>query len=213
MFQQIYKEGARYFWVHNTGPVGCLPFTILNNQRPSNIDSIGCVKSANEVAQELNRQLKNLLLKLRKELPLARITHVDMYSAKYLLISKAKTLGCSSFLKIWWEESGSRLTSVLKLVQVMLIQWTIAVGASMAYTSTVGRKKLWMEQSTRTTLARIHQGMLAGMAYTTLRLQTCGLLTTFWMAHFQTHHCRSTKLVDRYQYDELNHYKSMKMYS
>ncbi|XP_022938608.1 GDSL esterase/lipase At3g27950-like [Cucurbita moschata] len=91
--QQIYKEGARYFWVHNTGPVGCLPFTILNNQRPSNIDSIGCVKSANEVAQELNRQLKNLLLKLRKELPLARITHVDMYSAKYLLISKAKTLG------------------------------------------------------------------------------------------------------------------------
>ncbi|KAL0540820.1 hypothetical protein IC582_020835 [Cucumis melo] len=91
--QQVYKEGGRYFWVHNTGPVGCLPFSILDNHRPGNIDSIGCVKSANEVAQELNRQLKNLLVKLRKELPLARITLIDMYSAKYLLVSKAKTEG------------------------------------------------------------------------------------------------------------------------
>ncbi|KAG7033123.1 GDSL esterase/lipase, partial [Cucurbita argyrosperma subsp. argyrosperma] len=87
------QEGARYFWVHNTGPIGCLPFAILDNKRPGNIDSVGCVKSANEVARELNRQLKNLLLELRKKLPQARITHVDMYSAKYLLINDAKAQG------------------------------------------------------------------------------------------------------------------------
>ncbi|KAG6602441.1 GDSL esterase/lipase, partial [Cucurbita argyrosperma subsp. sororia] len=91
--EQLYKEGARYFWVHNTGPIGCLPFAILDNKRPGNIDSVGCVKSANEVARELNRQLKNLLLELRKKLPQARITHVDMYSAKYLLINDAKAQG------------------------------------------------------------------------------------------------------------------------
>ncbi|XP_022134509.1 GDSL esterase/lipase At5g14450 [Momordica charantia] len=91
--QQLYKEGARYFWVHNTGPLGCLPFNILYNKNPNNLDSIGCVKSQNEVARELNWQLKNLLLNLKKMLPLARITHVDMHSAKYQLISNAKTQG------------------------------------------------------------------------------------------------------------------------
>ncbi|CAK9308892.1 unnamed protein product [Citrullus colocynthis] len=91
--QQLYKEGARYFWVHNTGPIGCLPYSILYNKSPDNRDSNGCVKSQNEVSQEFNRQLKSRLLKLGKKLPLARIIYVDMYSAKYLLITKAKTEG------------------------------------------------------------------------------------------------------------------------
>lgn len=107
--------------MHNTGPIGCLPLAVLDNQRPGNIDSVGCVKSANEVAQELNRQLKNLLLQLRKKLPLARITHVDMYSAKYLLISKAKTQGCFFFLDVDMKYQ-STLTLVSELVQVLLIQ-------------------------------------------------------------------------------------------
>ncbi|XP_022993624.1 GDSL esterase/lipase At3g27950-like isoform X1 [Cucurbita maxima] len=91
--QQLYKEGARYFWVHNTGPIGCLPYSILYNKSPDNRDSNGCVESQNEVSREFNRQLKSRLLKLGKKLPLARIIHIDMYSAKYLLISKAKTQG------------------------------------------------------------------------------------------------------------------------
>ncbi|TYK01995.1 GDSL esterase/lipase [Cucumis melo var. makuwa] len=92
--QQLYKEGARYFWVHNTGPIGCLPYSILYNKSPENRDSSGCVKSQNTVSREFNRQLKSQLLKLRKKLPFARIVHVDMYSVKYLLITKAKSQGC-----------------------------------------------------------------------------------------------------------------------
>ncbi|XP_022938610.1 GDSL esterase/lipase At3g27950-like isoform X1 [Cucurbita moschata] len=91
--QQLYKEGARYFWVHNTGPIGCLPYSILYNKSPDNRDSNGCVESQNEVSREFNRQLKSRLLKLGKKLPLARIIHIDMYSAKYLLITEAKTQG------------------------------------------------------------------------------------------------------------------------
>ncbi|XP_023551264.1 GDSL esterase/lipase At3g27950-like isoform X2 [Cucurbita pepo subsp. pepo] len=91
--QQLYKEGARYFWVHNTGPIGCLPYSILYNKSPDNRDSNGCVESQNEVSREFNRQLKSRLLKLGKKLPVARIIHIDMYSAKYLLITEAKTQG------------------------------------------------------------------------------------------------------------------------
>lgn len=93
MFQLLYKDGARFFWVHNTGPIGCLPYSILYNKSPNNRDPNGCVKSQNEVSREFNQQLKNLLLELGKKLPLARFINVNMYSAKYLLISKAKTQG------------------------------------------------------------------------------------------------------------------------
>lgn len=46
---------------------------------------------------ELNNQLKAKLDKLRAELPDAAITYVDVYAAKYALISNGKTQGYSSF--------------------------------------------------------------------------------------------------------------------
>ncbi|KAF5479587.1 hypothetical protein F2P56_000396 [Juglans regia] len=91
---QLYKEGARIFWVHNTGPIGCLPKSVINDRsKPGNLDQIGCVKPQNEIAQEFNRQLKDMVFKLRAQLPDAALTHVDMYSAKYALISNAKNEG------------------------------------------------------------------------------------------------------------------------
>lgn len=45
------------------------------------------------MAVEFNRQLKERIIKLRTELPEAAITYVDVYAAKYELISNAKTLG------------------------------------------------------------------------------------------------------------------------
>ncbi|KAL5582567.1 hypothetical protein UlMin_015009 [Ulmus minor] len=91
---QLYKEGARVFWIHNTGPIGCLPYNVIfYRSKPGNLDESGCAKPQNAVAQEFNRQLKNIVLKLRTELPLAVFTYVDVYSAKYALISHAKDLG------------------------------------------------------------------------------------------------------------------------
>ena len=51
------------------------------------------MKPQNAVAQEFNRQLKDTVLQLRTELPLAAFTYVDVYSAKFELISHAKDLG------------------------------------------------------------------------------------------------------------------------
>uniref|UniRef100_A0A5B6YUH1 Alpha-L-fucosidase n=1 Tax=Davidia involucrata TaxID=16924 RepID=A0A5B6YUH1_DAVIN len=91
---QLYKEGARVFWVHNTGPIGCLPYTVIDYQLKSgNLDRNGCVKPKNEVAKEFNRQLKDRVSRLRAQLPHAAFTYVDMYSAKYSLISNAKNQG------------------------------------------------------------------------------------------------------------------------
>ncbi|KAF3976405.1 hypothetical protein CMV_000378 [Castanea mollissima] len=89
----LYKEGARVFWVHNTGPIGCLPYSVIYQSKSGNLDQIGCVKPQNEVAQEFNRQLKDMVFQLRAQLPNAAFTYVDVYSAKYALISNAKNEG------------------------------------------------------------------------------------------------------------------------
>lgn len=93
-FQQLYNEGARVFWIHNTGPIGCLPYSyIYYEPKKGNIDANGCVKPQNELAQEFNRQLKDQVFQLRKKFPLAKFTYVDVYTAKYELISNARSQG------------------------------------------------------------------------------------------------------------------------
>lgn len=91
-FQNIYQQGGRAFWIHNTGPIGCLPLHVIKN-RNSTLDEQGCVKSQNDVAAEFNKQLKENVIKLRSELPEAAITYVDIYATKYGLISNAQKLG------------------------------------------------------------------------------------------------------------------------
>ncbi|XAR66910.1 Alpha-L-fucosidase [Bertholletia excelsa] len=90
----LYQQGARAFWIHNTGPIGCLPFFLINfPPKASNTDQIGCVKSYNEVAQVFNKQLKHMVSQLRTKFQNASLTYVDIYSAKYSLISEAKEHG------------------------------------------------------------------------------------------------------------------------
>lgn len=91
-FKNIYKLGARSFWIHNTGPVGCLPY-ILVNFLSAERDGFGCAKPYNEVAQYFNLKLKEGIVQLRKDLPLAAITYVDVYSVKYSLFSNSKKYG------------------------------------------------------------------------------------------------------------------------
>lgn len=94
MFQLLYKEGARVFWIHNMDPIGCLPFSVMLYQpKAHNLDQNGCVKPQNEMAKEFNRLLKDKVSQLRTQLPSAAITYVDVYSAKYALISDAKNQG------------------------------------------------------------------------------------------------------------------------
>ncbi|KAL5552781.1 hypothetical protein UlMin_040182 [Ulmus minor] len=90
----LYQRGARTFWIHNTGPIGCLPnFVISHPPLPENTDENGCIKSYNDVAQEFNKQLKEEVSKLRTQLSNTSLVYVDIYSAKYSLISDAKQHG------------------------------------------------------------------------------------------------------------------------
>ncbi|WRX20840.1 GDSL lipase/esterase - like 10 [Theobroma cacao] len=100
--QHLYQQGGRTFWIHNTGPIGCLPVNsfYLHNPEPGYLDQYGCVKGQNDMAMEFNSQLKDRIIKLRTELPEASITHVDVYTAKYSMISNAKNLGLADPLKV-----------------------------------------------------------------------------------------------------------------
>ncbi|AES59828.1 GDSL-like lipase/acylhydrolase [Medicago truncatula] len=90
--KNIHSLGARSFWIHNTGPIGCLPLILANF--PSAIkDSYGCAKQYNEVSQYFNLKLKEALAQLRVDLPLAAITYVDVYSPKYSLFQNPKKYG------------------------------------------------------------------------------------------------------------------------
>ena len=90
--KKVYNLGARSFWIHNTGPIGCLPY-ILTNFLSAERDGHGCAKAYNEVAQYFNQKLKEAVVQLRKDLPLAAITYVDIYSVKYSLYTDPKKFG------------------------------------------------------------------------------------------------------------------------
>ncbi|GAB4829260.1 hypothetical protein Ancab_018926 [Ancistrocladus abbreviatus] len=97
--ESLYKQGARTFWIHNTGPIGCLPYFLINSPaKPENSDQIGCIKSYNKVAKEFNKQLKDRVLQLQIKLPDAVLAYVDVFSAKYSLISEAKKNVNSGFI-------------------------------------------------------------------------------------------------------------------
>lgn len=94
--QNLYEKGARTFWIHNTGPIGCLPVAlhyIHEPVAPGILDPSGCVKAQNDMAEEFNRQLKQEVVKLREELPLVALTYVDMFAARLELITNAKKQG------------------------------------------------------------------------------------------------------------------------
>ncbi|KAG6508095.1 GDSL esterase/lipase At3g26430-like [Zingiber officinale] len=92
--QSIYWEGGRYFWIHNTGPFGCLPYVLdrLTLKAPE-VDRFGCGAPFNEVAQLFNQKLNQTLSRLRKDLPLGVFTYVDIYSIKRELLSHAHQYG------------------------------------------------------------------------------------------------------------------------
>ncbi|XP_038714985.1 uncharacterized protein LOC120008668 [Tripterygium wilfordii] len=90
--KNIYKLGGRSFWIHNTGPVGCLPY-ILANFLSAERDNVGCAKSYNEVAQYFNYKLREAVFQLRNDFQDGAFTYVDIYSAKYSLFKEPKRYG------------------------------------------------------------------------------------------------------------------------
>lgn len=94
VIKKVYDRGGRSFWIHNTGPVGCLPYVMDRYLiAVAQVDKYGCASPFNDVAQYFNEKLKAAVHQLRKTLPQAAITYVDLYSVKYSLVAQAKKLG------------------------------------------------------------------------------------------------------------------------
>ncbi|XP_071728371.1 GDSL esterase/lipase At3g26430-like [Rutidosis leptorrhynchoides] len=92
--KNVYALGGRTFWIHNTGPVGCLPYILDTHLiTAAQVDKHGCASTFNGVSQYFNQKLKETIIQLRNELQLAAITYVDIYSVKYSLIAQSKKLG------------------------------------------------------------------------------------------------------------------------
>jgi len=65
----------------------------MNKFTSEDLDSAGCRKNENEIAQEFNKQLKDIVFELRKNFTNVIFTYVDVYSAKYELIKNARNQG------------------------------------------------------------------------------------------------------------------------
>ncbi|KAK4841414.1 hypothetical protein QYF36_003996 [Acer negundo] len=92
--QKLYNVGARNFWIHNTGPLGCLPRIIVKfGKKSSKLNQLGCVKSHNKAANLFNQQLQEFCTKFQEQFPEANVTYVDIFSIKLDLISNFSQYG------------------------------------------------------------------------------------------------------------------------
>ncbi|KAE8651584.1 hypothetical protein Csa_023443 [Cucumis sativus] len=93
-FQKLYDQGARNFWIHNTGPLGCLAQNVARfGTDPSNLDELGCVSSHNQAAKLFNLQLHALCKELQEEYTDTNVTYVDIYTIKSNLIANYSRFG------------------------------------------------------------------------------------------------------------------------
>ncbi|KAH6793980.1 GDSL-like Lipase/Acylhydrolase superfamily protein [Perilla frutescens var. hirtella] len=90
----LYEEGARNLWIHNTGPLGCLPRIIATfGKNASKLDQLQCVDSHNQAAKLFNLQLHAICVEFEQQFPQANLTYVDIYTIKSNLIANYSQYG------------------------------------------------------------------------------------------------------------------------
>ncbi|XP_022719326.1 GDSL esterase/lipase At1g54790-like isoform X1 [Durio zibethinus] len=90
----LYDQGARNFWIHNTGPLGCLAQNVAKfGTDPSSLDELGCVSKHNQAAKVFNLQLHALCKKLQGQYTDSNFTYVNIYTIKSNLIANYSKVG------------------------------------------------------------------------------------------------------------------------
>lgn len=100
MNQSIYQNGGKKFWVHNTGPLGCLPQKLATAayETANAFDGHGCLKSLNDAAKAFNNQLRALCKQLGSKMRNAVVVYVDIYAIKYHLITNSADYGTYAWI-------------------------------------------------------------------------------------------------------------------
>lgn len=92
--KKLYDQGARNFWIHNTGPLGCLAQNVAKfGKDSSKLDELGCVNPHNQAAKLFNLQLHALCKKLQGQFSDANVTYVDIFRIKSDLIANYSRYG------------------------------------------------------------------------------------------------------------------------
>ncbi|KAK6940864.1 GDSL lipase/esterase, partial [Dillenia turbinata] len=108
--ERLYYGGARNFWIHNMGPLGCLPRIIATyGKDASKLDQIGCVISHNNAAKVFNTQLQALCTKFQGQFPDTNATYIDIFSIKLDLIANYSQYGFKQPLAACCGYGGSPL--------------------------------------------------------------------------------------------------------
>ncbi|CAL4956895.1 unnamed protein product [Urochloa decumbens] len=90
----LYYNGAKNFWVHGTGPLGCLPQKLAKPRADdSDLDYSGCLKTLNNGAYEFNNQLCAACDELRQQLRGATVVYTDVLLIKYDLVANHSAYG------------------------------------------------------------------------------------------------------------------------
>ncbi|KAF5175218.1 GDSL esterase/lipase [Thalictrum thalictroides] len=90
----IYEQGGKNFWIHNTGPLGCLPQKLsMVDKTNRTLDQHGCLQPCNDAAKIFNEGLRALCDEFRSSLEDVNVVYVDIYTIKYDLIANASKYG------------------------------------------------------------------------------------------------------------------------
>ncbi|KAG1326087.1 GDSL esterase/lipase LIP-4 [Cocos nucifera] len=93
----LYANGGKNFWIHNTGPLGCLPEKLsLPRKDDSSLDPYGCLVPFNNAAKEFNAQLSSICNELSSELKDANIIYIDIFAIKYDIVANYTKYGFES---------------------------------------------------------------------------------------------------------------------
>lgn len=91
LFQMLYDNGARKFWIHGTGALGCLPALVV--QEKGEHDAHGCLANYNRGARAFNKKLSDLCDDMRLRLKDATVVYTDMFAIKYGFVANHTSYG------------------------------------------------------------------------------------------------------------------------
>uniref|UniRef100_A0A0E0DMD9 GDSL esterase/lipase n=1 Tax=Oryza meridionalis TaxID=40149 RepID=A0A0E0DMD9_9ORYZ len=87
----LYDNGARKFWIHGTGALGCLPALVV--QEKGEHDAHGCLANYNKAARQFNKKLSHLCDEMRLQLKNATVVYTDMFAIKYDFVANHTKYG------------------------------------------------------------------------------------------------------------------------